>query len=98
MTGRRFGERARAILWPSFLMAGVLEMLVFALVDPAQLRWFGGDPVEMSPTALYSLTYFVFWAVISTSGALTQLLEMTPEELNRREGASPYQGSRGWPR
>ena len=32
-----------AILWPSFLMAGVLEMLVFALVDPAGLRWMGGS-------------------------------------------------------
>ena len=34
--------RALCILWPAFVMAGVLEMLVFALVDPAGLRWMGG--------------------------------------------------------
>ena len=33
---------------PSFLMAGVLEMLVFAVVDPATCSWFGGAPVDLS--------------------------------------------------
>jgi len=33
---------AMTILWPAFLMAGVLEVLVFAVVDPGELHWFGG--------------------------------------------------------
>ena len=37
--------RALQILWPAFLMAGVLEMLVFAVVDPAELHWFGGPAI-----------------------------------------------------
>ncbi len=73
-----------AILWPAFLMAGVLEMLVFELVDPGALNWFGGSPVELSATAIYTLVFFVFWVVVATAGALTQLLELTPDDLNRQ--------------
>ncbi|MBI5257083.1 MAG: hypothetical protein HY855_11330 [Burkholderiales bacterium] len=72
-----------AILWPSFLMAGVLEMLVFAVVDPTQLHWFGGAPIELSPTAVYTVAFFVFWGAIAAAGALTQLLETPSTELNQ---------------
>lgn len=84
-----------AILWPAFLMAGVLEMLVFSVIDPDNLHWFGGAPVALSPTAVYSLAFFVFWAVIATAGALTQLLELSADEVNQgpvRRSASQ------WPR
>lgn len=75
--------RVMAILWPAFLMAGVLETLVFALVDPANLHWFGGEQVELSASAVYTLAFFVFWGVISTAGALTRLLEMTADDVNQ---------------
>ena len=29
------------VLWPAFLAAGVLEMLVFAVIDPEDMRWMG---------------------------------------------------------
>jgi hypothetical protein len=76
-----------AILWPSFLMAGVLEMLVFALVDPAGLRWMGGELLHLSSNAVYTLAFFVFWGVIATAGLLTRLLAGDPAHINR-EGAS----------
>ena len=76
-----------AILWPAFLMAGVLEMLVFAVVDPADLRWLGGATLALSPMATYTLAFFVFWAVVATAGLLTQLLEGSAADINR-EGAS----------
>ncbi len=83
------------ILWPAFLMAGVLEMLVFAVVDPGTLRWFGGAPVELAPSALYTLTFFVFWIVIALAGGLTQLLELGPDDVNQE----PDAGRRNsWPR
>jgi len=75
MKESRTGARMMAILWPSFLMAGVLEALVFSVVDPQALRWFGSQDVSLSPAGLYTLAFFVFWAVISTAGALTDLLE-----------------------
>lgn len=74
----RFALRALLILWPAFVMAGVLEMLVFAVVDPDGLHWFGGDPVAWSRSTVYSVTFLIFWGVISTSTAMTQLLETTP--------------------
>ncbi|WP_396268196.1 hypothetical protein [Ideonella sp.] len=79
-TPTRFTVRALCILWPSFLMAGVLEMLVFSLVDPSSLQWFGGAPLEWSASAVYTVAFFVFWAVISTAGALTQMLVTTPAD------------------
>jgi len=75
-------QRALQILWPAFLMAGVLEVLVFAVVDPGDLRWFGAAPVELSPRAIYTLAFGVFWLVIATAGALTQLLVLTSADLN----------------
>ena len=80
-------KRAMAILWPSFIMAGVLEALVFALVDPASLRGFGGAHLQLSASAVYTLAFFVFWAVIAVSAAMTRLLEGDPEHINR-EGVS----------
>ncbi len=76
-----------AILWPSFLMAGVLEMVVFALVDPASLRWMGGGAIALSANAVYTGAFFLFWAVITASGLLTRLLEGDPDRINR-EGVS----------
>jgi hypothetical protein len=95
MPATGFRMQAMAILWPAFLMAGVLEMLVFALVDPGNLHWFGGEQVTLSPSAVYTLAFFVFWGVIATAGALTQLLERPPEEVNQSAapGSAPH-----WPR
>ncbi len=75
------------ILWPAFLMAGVLEMMVFALVDPANLRWMGGEVIPLSSSAVYTLAFFVFWAVVAVAGLLTRLLEGDPDRINR-EGVS----------
>ena len=62
------------ILWPSFMMAGVMEGLVFSVVDPADLHWMGHIPIEASPMAVYSASFLAIWGVISTSGALTALV------------------------
>ena len=70
-----FRERALLILWPAFLMAGVLEALVFVVVDPSALQWFGVEPLRWSVSAVYSVTFLIFWGAIATSGAITQLLE-----------------------
>ena len=75
---------AMTILWPSFLMAGVLEMLVFAVVDPAELHWFGGAAIDWPAQAIYTLTFLLFWGVISTAGALTALLSVESDDLNLR--------------
>lgn len=76
--------RVLCVLWPSFLMAGVLEMLVFAVVDPASLHWFGTQAVDWPDGMVYSVTFLIFWLGISTASALTQLLHTTPGQPDER--------------
>ena len=70
-------RRLAVVLWPAFLMAAVLEMLVFALVDPAQLQGIDGTPLGLSAKAVYSLSFFVFWAVVAAACAMTAWLAET---------------------
>lgn len=69
------------ILWPAFVMAGVLELLVFAVVDPQDLSWFG-QHFEMSRPAVYTLGFMVFWLVTSLAAGLTLFLALPPEGAN----------------
>lgn len=92
-------QRLMWIIWPAFLMAGVIEMLVFAMVDPQDLSWFG-HPLEISRQGVYTLSFFIFWLITSISGGLTTLLSMSPFEVNRcplpedgRPDGCPKQGS-----
>jgi hypothetical protein len=75
-------QRWMWVVWPAFLMAGVLEVLVFALVDPHDLHWFG-QPLALSRQAVYTLAFVVFWVVTATSSALTILLSMPAAEVNQ---------------
>lgn len=70
------------IIWPAFLMAAVLEMLVFAFVDPSEMHWHG-QSLMLSREAIYTLTFFAFWGATVFSSALTTLLSMSPFEVNR---------------
>ncbi|CAN5868872.1 hypothetical protein BH11PSE8_BH11PSE8_43170 [soil metagenome] len=75
-------QRCLRILWPAFMAAGVLEMLVFAVIDPADLRWFGGPQIAWSAQAVYTVTFMIFWGAVSTAGAMTALLSVESDVLN----------------
>jgi len=75
-------QRWMWVVWPAFLLAGVLEVLVFALVDPQDLHWLG-RPVELSRQGVYTLSFLVFWCITMLSSGLTTLLSMSPFEVNR---------------
>ena len=81
-----FGVRALLVLWPAFLMASVLEGLVFAVVDPASLQGFGGAPLALSALAVYTGVFFVFWLVIAAACGLTQWLGQTADSVNHWPG------------
>jgi hypothetical protein len=70
-------RRIMWIVWPSFLMAGVIEILVFAMVDPQDIHWFG-QSVQISRQGIYTVAFFVFWFVTMLSSALTALLAIAP--------------------
>lgn len=80
---RRFRRHAMLILWPAFVMAGVLEVLVFVVVDPASLQWFGIEPLRWPVQAVYTVTFLIFWGAIATSAAFTRLLEHPGPEPER---------------
>ena len=84
-------QRAR-VLWsqaqvlPSAWMgavqaAALLEVAVFAVVDPLDIRW-QGAPVPLSPQGIYTLAFFVFWGVTLACSALTALLGLGADEVN----------------
>ena len=75
-------QRILWILWPAFLVAGLFEILVFALVDPQDLHWFG-HPLALSRQGVYTLAFFAFWILTMVSSGLTTLLSISPFEVNR---------------
>jgi len=89
----RIARFAMAVVWSSFLAAGVLEALVFAVVDPGELRWFGAAPVELSTQAVYTVSFLIFWGVVALGASLALLLVNLPDE-----GGKPPRHSPGWPR
>jgi hypothetical protein len=74
--------RAISILWPAFLTAGVLDALVFAVIDPHEMRWFGGALIGWPPVTIYSVTFLIFWAGIAAAAAMTALLLLSAAEVN----------------
>ena len=66
---------ALQILWPAFVAAGVMTLLVFAHVDPADVHTLAGAPIELSRQAVYTLSFFGFWAVIAAAGAVSCWLQ-----------------------
>ena len=78
----RFARRLAIVVWPAFLVAGVLEIVVFACVDPSSLHGPDGRPLGLSETAGYSLAFFLFWAVVSAGCLVALKLACSAEEIN----------------
>jgi hypothetical protein len=73
---------ALRVLWPAFFTAGVLDAMVFAVLDPRDLRWFGGTHFGWTPVAVHSVTFLIFWAAITAATATTALLLLSDAEVN----------------
>ena len=52
------------VLWPAFMAAGVLEMLVFAAFDPVELHGFDRQ-------SAYTIGFLIFWAAIAAASSVT---------------------------
>ena len=72
-----------AVLWPSFLTAGLATMVFFANIDPATLRAQTLPDIEISRQAGYTVGFLMFWIVCGASSALSLLL-FSPESPRRR--------------
>lgn len=76
------GKRLMWILWPSFIVGGVAEAVFFTLIDPQEL-YLLGEPVHWSPTAVYSVGFFLFWLVAAVSSAFTCFLQRGTTDVNQ---------------
>ena len=71
------------VLWPSFLAAGIGVGIIFTLVDPQELTILG-QPLHGSPLAVYTLGFFVLWAICALASALSCFLLATSREADRQ--------------
>ena len=75
------------VLWPSFVAAGIAEVVFFTVIDPQQLYLFG-QPVSLSPVATYSFGFLMLWLVCIGASLITW--SMLPRDvksaLGRRAG------------
>ena len=58
------------ILWPSFLVAGMAEGLLFTVVHPQDILFFG-QHLEIADEGVYTIGFFVIWTFCAVSSALT---------------------------
>ncbi|MFN0185486.1 MAG: hypothetical protein ACKVQR_16865 [Aquabacterium sp.] len=87
MVDTPLARRLLALLWSSFLMAGVLEMVVFSVIDPSHLQGHGGFwDNDWPASAIYTLAFLVFWGATAASGLMALWLELDAEAVNRRSG------------
>jgi hypothetical protein len=75
-------KKAMWILWPSFVIAGVAEVVFFTVIDPQEL-YLLGEPVSMSRMATYSIGFLLFWGLAAASSAFTCFLQRSSREVNR---------------
>lgn len=88
-------ERLMWIAWPAFMVAGALEMMVFAVLDPLSLSLFG-QTVDWPREAIYSITFFIFWAMLMLSSGITLMLARPARDLNGFERRAVVQPSKDW--
>jgi hypothetical protein len=63
-------QKIIAVLWPSFLTAGIATIFFFTVFDPELLMSVGGyGPV--SRMGSYTIGFFLFWFLTSSTGVLT---------------------------
>jgi hypothetical protein len=84
-------KRVMWVVWPAFLMAGLIEVLVFAFVDPQDLQFV--VTMQLSRNTTYSVAFLVIWAVVSLSSALTLLLANPPTDHAPDASASDGSGT-----
>ncbi len=64
------------VLWPSFIAAGMGVGILFTLVDPTELVVLG-QTLHASRTAVYTLGFFILWAICAVASALSCYLLVT---------------------
>ena len=69
------------VIWPAFIAACLLQALVFAMVDPAELHW-PGHLLQASRQGVYTLAFFSFWLITIACSSLVLWLARPEQEVN----------------
>ena len=77
------------VLWPAFVAACLLEIVVFAAFDPHDFTLFGLQVDAEDRDAVYSVAFFAFWAICAATGIVTWSLSRTSDEINRPRPPGP---------
>lgn len=78
-----FTQRIIAVLWLSFLMAGVATGVFFSAIDPLELKYCVSFP-EVSRSGAYTIGFFLFW-LLSAGSALLAVLFTYPAGLDEKD-------------
>ena len=76
-------QRVSAVLWPSFIAAGIANSFFFTFFEPQALLYAGGY-TEQSNTAVYSIGFFLFWLLTSVSSLMTSYFVKPCDEVNKK--------------
>lgn len=77
-------QRVIAVLWPSFLTAGVATILFFTAFDPQLILAVSGYG-EVSRMAGYTIGFFIFWLLTASSCALTCYFQRPCDRINNKQ-------------
>jgi hypothetical protein len=80
-------QQVVAVMWPSFLMAGIATILFFTAFDPVVILPVSGYHA-VSRTAAYSIGFFCFWILTASSCALTCYFQRPCDRINTQDKSS----------
>ncbi len=83
----RKGQDIAAVLWPSFLVACVATMVVFALFDPSDLATIVSIDLRFGTMTGYALGFFLFWGFCAASSYVTLYMVRTAHRASKIRGA-----------
>ncbi len=75
-----------AIIWPSFLTAGLASVLFFAAFDPQVLGHAATFPAHLTRGVGYTLGFLLFWLLTAATSGLTIILLYTAHSGRGEEG------------
>jgi len=71
-------KKALAILCPSFIVAGIAEVVFLVLFDPIELHIAASAVGMKSHLAWYTISFLLFWLFAAASSAFTAFLREAP--------------------
>lgn len=79
-------QKVTAVLWPSFLTAGVATMLFFTAFDPLEMSACMGYE-GVTRLGAYSIGFFLFWLLTSLSCLVSSYFLRPCYRVNQPRGA-----------